>query len=552
MESTQNEHNAYESLEQEIEFHVTAIAVHQAAVSAAKTRINLLSPIYKLLQELMAMIFSSVKTKSHTHEVSLPQWITGISHVCRYWRDVAINSPTLWNDPPCLNAIGMAEMLARSKRIDLEIDIFFDTKRPSATHPIIKEIARHSPRIRRLSIDGLPDSSTHILEIITVPNWQLRSLRIAGVPVGGMGTISISDSLFNNTQELRRLDLSHCTFNWDLLTHRNLTQLKISYIGPHIEPTLPTLVAALGRMSVLESLTLVFAFEAPNGPASERVHLASLKVFEMTSHIPEIDHLLQSITFPTNTRVQIATSTFLEENFDIPEFVSGVTGSRSSAPDTSEYRTLVVTEKDKSTIYATTLELSLYTGVLEGGVPESMQNFSEPSHFSLTIHLDYCHDTVSPNAAGVCMALEGFVGGRLPLSKIVHVYLQSNSPNPCIDSETLVSSIGGLPAVSFIATAGGINPILISALLCRRTEPNGRTLVYFPNLTAIYLCRTGFSHNYLEENIGEFNFAMLEECLSLRAKHNAGIAKLGLEKHNSIKDHDLHTLRQFVEHVEYI
>lgn len=88
------------SLEREIETHAAVIDTHQAAILTAKSKINSLSFISQVPPELMAAIFSFLKTETRVYEPEVPQWIGSVSHVCRRWRDIAINLPSLWHVPP--------------------------------------------------------------------------------------------------------------------------------------------------------------------------------------------------------------------------------------------------------------------------------------------------------------------------------------------------------------------------------------------------------------------------------------------------------------------
>lgn len=74
-----------------------------------------------------------------------------------------------------------------------------------------------------------------------------------------------------NTQALRRLVLSYCSLDWDLLTHRNLTHLRLFSIKPGTLPTLAKLMENLGKMTALESLVLVEALirAGPACPSGE-------------------------------------------------------------------------------------------------------------------------------------------------------------------------------------------------------------------------------------------------------------------------------------------
>lgn len=69
------------------------IAIHEAAIHNLRTRRNAASHILKLPVELLGDVF--VLTKSLMY-YDAAKWLA-ITEVCRSWREIAINTPSLWN-----------------------------------------------------------------------------------------------------------------------------------------------------------------------------------------------------------------------------------------------------------------------------------------------------------------------------------------------------------------------------------------------------------------------------------------------------------------------
>lgn len=90
---------------------------------------NALQPISRLSPELLEKIFMmrTAKFIDQTRDLALrcpTRWFA-FSHVCRYWRAVALGCPTLWS---CIafnhtTASGIAEMLSRAEGAALRIVI---------------------------------------------------------------------------------------------------------------------------------------------------------------------------------------------------------------------------------------------------------------------------------------------------------------------------------------------------------------------------------------------------------------------------------------------
>lgn len=195
------------------------------------------------------------------------------------------------------------------------------------------------------------------------------------------------------------------------------------------------------------------------------------------------------------------------------------------------------------------VELTLFTDILEAHDPKSTWNFFHASHFSLSLRFE--DSSASDRAVGVRMALAAFLGSGIPLGRddeVIHVYLQSDVLEASIDPETLVSTIGGLPAVSFIASVGSMNSSLAGALQHQIIgHPDAETSYYFPKLGAISLSGKG-----LDEDTSNFDLVTLEDSLIRRNNLcNVRIRKLTLEQLDFMADEDLDNLRQIIGDVEF-
>ena len=225
---------------------------HLAALHALKQQLNRLAPISSLPPEIMTNIFSFVR------DVSLQplHWIK-VTHVCAYWRNVAIHAPALWCRPPLANLPWTVEMLARSKQVDITLES--DSHRYYTGQPEgYGEALQHAARIRHISLDFSTSSPgewlSWVMGNLPISAPRLETLSIVIDPL--IEELSVPGSVLVDAPNLRRLELTGCGPNWDAHWLPQITHLKLCNIADPEQLTWACLITALGKMHNLESLTL--------------------------------------------------------------------------------------------------------------------------------------------------------------------------------------------------------------------------------------------------------------------------------------------------------
>jgi hypothetical protein len=124
------------------------------------SRRNELAPISALPPELLGRIFTFVQIAGSVPDISIGDsstfdfttWLN-FTYVSQKWRNVALNSPGLWDTPDFLYPTWARAMLERSKMTDLIIDC--DTSQITDPAVIKKVFDNHAARIRALNLRGL-------------------------------------------------------------------------------------------------------------------------------------------------------------------------------------------------------------------------------------------------------------------------------------------------------------------------------------------------------------------------------------------------------------
>ncbi|KAH9935078.1 hypothetical protein B0H21DRAFT_894338 [Amylocystis lapponica] len=117
---------------------------------------NSFAPINRLPNELLVDIFSHDRDRGKVPSMA---WIR-LTHVCRYWREIALMTPTLWSkiylaedsDPESegINPILLHTCLLRS--VPSKVDIVVLKAADEDASAILKDLRQHADRIRLLRI----------------------------------------------------------------------------------------------------------------------------------------------------------------------------------------------------------------------------------------------------------------------------------------------------------------------------------------------------------------------------------------------------------------
>jgi F-box-like len=220
------------------------------------------------------------------------QWIA-ITHVCRYWRSVALEYSDLWKTPHFLNPDVTKEMIRRSKGSNLEVII--DTRHQYIDRSIF--IPMVLPELHRVSVLHLvcPDELQSLVNglVSAAPKLEYMYLcTLYGRP------LYIPDTVFSPA--LRSLELHKCKFTSPLPSSGTVSSPD-SRIG-HITSTISQIVSFLCGTPMLHTLILKEVLPYANtGDAYPNLVLPKLSRLELTSSTASCTNFLEHIIFPVTT-----------------------------------------------------------------------------------------------------------------------------------------------------------------------------------------------------------------------------------------------------------
>jgi F-box-like len=274
-------------------------------IQASKWRQNAaVSPISYLPHETFARILSFL---SHSADY---QALICATHVCRHWRETALNYPHVWShiNFAKLTPIGIAEIVARAKMAPLHLEALFTYR---STLPELdefeKQLEAHISHTRYLSLSGYFRT---VLEHFVSPAPALEFLSLS--QSFDQPQFVISDTLFNcTTPKLKSLELDGCDISWKSPFLKGLQTLEIRGPSAEARPTLKTWLKSLNEMPQLETLILHTASplgSTSNPPVSAprcTVTLPSLTRFGITASAEECALALSHLVLPVLTSLQV-------------------------------------------------------------------------------------------------------------------------------------------------------------------------------------------------------------------------------------------------------
>ncbi|EKM51280.1 uncharacterized protein PHACADRAFT_177934 [Phanerochaete carnosa HHB-10118-sp] len=241
-------------------------------------------------------------------------WIRA-THVCRYWRDVALTNPLLWSDIVLTcNYECVETMLARSRRVPLYVQSYNSCCAGDACPiPIrpLRLVLKHLPRIRSLTLYIKWWVYFDIVDTLRGPAPLLQQLTLS-TPSGLYDTTYMQPAvLFPEHAPLTELTLCSFGFPWtDPAPFRALRSLRVVK-GTPARPEVGDVLGALRHLPALRTLALedVFIPSAPGLPAlpapPDVVALPALATLVLAGDAVACGTLLSGLVLPRATRITL-------------------------------------------------------------------------------------------------------------------------------------------------------------------------------------------------------------------------------------------------------
>ncbi|KIY45210.1 hypothetical protein FISHEDRAFT_67143 [Fistulina hepatica ATCC 64428] len=268
------------------------------------------SPVFRIPSELLSTIFV-------IGVLEMDILIPTLQLVCRYWSDVAVNTPVLWakiSVSPLDSIDKIRRRLSRSKGCPLDINIHY-VQRYDYSYSISEQIIHAMDLIRpalwrtrtfSLSVPSRSQAHAALLRCKEdAPLLESLSIQVHNVMLDDRTYSSSPLPLFNGvTPMLKLCSLSGFNFEWDV---RPLSRLRVLKLGGYYNeyfPSFSTLLTIMKQCPDLEELALRNIcpdgcgddVHAPLSPSVPFPRLRRLSFYNAVSQI--VPFLMSSISFP--------------------------------------------------------------------------------------------------------------------------------------------------------------------------------------------------------------------------------------------------------------
>ncbi|KAG7099939.1 hypothetical protein E1B28_001732 [Marasmius oreades] len=305
-------------------------------------------PISRLPSEILVHIFAYLVTIRSAFMWTRPTYLD-FTHVCHDWREIALNTPSLWTQPDFRWLGWVREMLRRSKDAPLHVRYRIDEMITVLSfEDAMMDILVHIHRIASLYLylelqSGDKKGFNRTLLALDKPAPLVHTVRFGFFRALHPSNIPFPQHLFaDEAPNLRNLFLDGCHFRWNspLLKHLTTFSLRThdrATMAPCDQcPTTKRFMEILEAMPELEVLNLDCSLpshlsEAPD--FAHTVHFPRMRDLRLVrSSVTDCTNLLQRISFPQSTTVEVSCIPLHHQNDELPLF-SALSHMFASCPD---------------------------------------------------------------------------------------------------------------------------------------------------------------------------------------------------------------------------
>lgn len=228
------------------------------------------SSVNNLPAEVLSLIFAIVvdSSKDNTYRLRrgrkfLPSCAL-LTHVCRYWREVALNCSALWTRINFMSVKCAQEMLTRAKDAPLKVFATLEDHWQQPTVPIkaIHVALQQLSRIKELEITHNGKDLNALVQTMASPAPLLERMSLQAT-TSGRGLEYLTESAFAGiAPRLRFLSLTQCSLaKWDLPIFRNLVDFEVYDVSTSRRPDI---AGYLGTCSCLHRRAVPLLKTHPN------------------------------------------------------------------------------------------------------------------------------------------------------------------------------------------------------------------------------------------------------------------------------------------------
>ncbi|TFK21600.1 hypothetical protein FA15DRAFT_645343 [Coprinopsis marcescibilis] len=519
----------------------------KARIVTLKESRNNHSITFHLPPELLSKVFLHCDESSFSETISMQMWTRQrlrISHVCRYWRNVALECPKIWSVIDVTSARVTQAFLERSKQTDLSLNVW---KRvgtfPSEIEALLRDVlGKQAHRLRSLKFKG---DSTFVENLLKIPT-SAPNLEFLAVEQGGYyDHINLDSSVLKEgAPRLRELRLRNSSISWTSPLLAGLTSLHISTnVGASTQaPTSEQFIQAVNNMPYLKSLELETCLPTPDSfsPHLKPAPLTSLQDLSLKGSFVGCAVALKCLQLPTTAKIDLKCSS--GSLITTGTLVEGLSAAWLCNPLSNP-----ISSTTTPSPRITSMQISDGGGPYGGCIYAWFHDI--PDFFTWTKEKNPPAFCISfANQSGSVM---GELLRRLPLDQLRSLDLTGSAE---FDSQGM-RMFADLPSVESLTVHDG--SVAESLLMCLENDPRfsrpnktarSAQLMRFRNLNSLSLVRVDF---YGEGCAGTVDIDDLLKVLMLRIEFKGVLEKLRMTRCLNLDKEKVKRLKEVVPNVEW-
>jgi hypothetical protein len=319
-------------------------------VRSLLTRRNALVPVSLLPPEILSRVFHLLKEAvPRSHGGRKLGWIR-VTHVCRHWRQVALNDSSLWariwGTPT--SAKWISEMLTRAKNAPLDIELDDLITSSAEALLMIPPHLSHTRQLRLHNLSGL--SSDNVREIYSRDAPALEHFELTAPTYSPISFPDLGGNLLfkGHAPRLRTLSLSRVVIPWSFIPRGQLTRLEI--VCPDEDGDCPgdlnQLIDLLVNCPALEILRLdsCLPSQLTGLPYGRTIHLPHLSRLRLCGSTSRILNMLKMLKLLSSTTLHLnCTSKITSIHNDSEGLLLSIISTHFQSPVPVEFKSLTVT-----------------------------------------------------------------------------------------------------------------------------------------------------------------------------------------------------------------
>ncbi|KAK1226472.1 hypothetical protein PQX77_010556 [Marasmius sp. AFHP31] len=316
----------------------------EGQLAQLKSRRNLRVPICRLPVEILGRILTFSGTD--TYPTSRPKYPSAMS-VCRLWRAVAMDTPTMWSKPNFYWPKWVRETMKYSKSIPLDVQWTSYSVPEQRQLDVLFEVVEECSRVASLDFvsRSAPDLTTLLSKMVS-PAPHIHFTRLETVYESDFFMIPVN-FLGEDAPRLTHFQIKGCNVPWGSPILRNLTTLSIGRAnfngtGSSLEDVSATLQAA-PMLETVDLSDFLPSTASISLPRDTKIDLPRLKRLHLSSRGMVVATLLHHMSFPTSTSIHMTVRQIDDSQDSLAEYLSSLFPNVSTTTHHSRtVRTLVL------------------------------------------------------------------------------------------------------------------------------------------------------------------------------------------------------------------